>query len=93
MSGARRAKLRRDGQTPRSRVEDQLQVAAAAWGCGSLRGLAIMATILDDVIAREVAAAREVQEDGAPGQTWASIGADLGISKQAAQQRYGVKGA
>lgn len=88
-SSARRAQLRRQGVTARSITANTLTADATAWGgrggLAQLRGLAIVATILDEETAREVAEARE------DGHSWATIGAALGVSKQAAQQRYGVK--
>jgi len=50
-----------------------------------LRGLAILSAILDAAI-RDA-----VEQERAGGSSWATIGARLGISKQAAQQRFGVK--
>jgi len=49
----------------------------------TLKGLAIVATLLDDVTVRVVASSREL------GHSWADIGKAMNMSKQAAQQRYG----
>lgn len=73
----------------RENIENVLEGLAEGLGQESggepvnLRGLAIVATLLDDVTARSVNESREL------GYSWAEIGLALGISKQAAQQRFG----
>jgi len=56
-------------------------------GMAELQRLAAERAAIDAAIAREVRAMR------AAGFSWSAIGAELGISKQAAQQRYGDAGA
>lgn len=83
-----RAGMKRRGESVRSRTENSLEGIGVAWGDGDqLHGLAVLATILDEMIGREVTARRE-----APADSWAEIGAALGITKQAAQQRYRRQG-
>jgi hypothetical protein len=80
----RRDLLKDGGRTPRQETANTLTTIGLAWSNGDqLRGLAIVSTILDDAIRAEVASLRE---DGFT--PWAQIGASLGMSKQAAQQRY-----
>ena len=69
-----------------------LESNALAWSPeDTLHGLAIVSTVLDDLIASTVAELRKDAEDGRPMRSWSEIGASLGISKQATQQRYGDK--
>lgn len=84
MSTAHHRKMLKEGQTPRQETMGALSALGLAWSnSDALRGLAIVSTFLDDAIRAEVASLRE---DGFT--PWAEIGASLGMSKQAAQQRY-----
>lgn len=49
---------------------------------GQLYGLAALSTVIDDLLQEAVAEAR------ADGYSWADIGSALGMTRQAAQQRY-----
>lgn len=74
---------RRGRPDPHETLASSLQGLAMAYGGeDQLRGLAILATFLDDMIATEVAERREYC-------SWTEVGASLGVSKQAAQQKYG----
>jgi len=76
-------KLGKLGTTPRQLSTEDLASIGMVWSIDDrLRGLAIVSMFLDDATRAEVASLRE---DGTP---WAQIGASLGMSKQAAQQRY-----
>lgn len=60
-----------------------LDAQAEFWGEGQpLRGYARLSTILDERLAAEV------RQQRADGLSWAEIGEAIGISKQAAQQRF-----
>lgn len=76
--------------TPRDKTEQILDAHAAIWGGeDELAGLAVVRAILDELILAEVRELRDEDcEDGH--RSWAEIGASLGISKQAAQQRYRI---
>lgn len=78
-----RGHLIKKGQTHRSQLEDTLLTLAESWSHDHLHGLAILATVVDDLIARGV------HEQRLEGASWREVGEALGISKQAAQQRYG----
>lgn len=73
------------GETHRSRLEDALLGLAETWADDPVRGLAILAAAIQDLTTREV---QRQRRDGA---TWREVGEALGISKQAAQQRYDKK--
>lgn len=68
---------------------DHLEAAAQAheirWHAGELSELAEAREDLETLIAMSVGRAR------AAGETWAQIAASLGVTKQAAQQRYGAE--
>lgn len=87
---AARRKIAREDGTHRARIKQLLSGTCMGLGHadtpeeGRLLGLARASTLLDELIREEVAAARA---DGFL--SWAQIGAALGMSKQAAQQRYG----
>ncbi len=88
---ARRAADKRKGDSVRARVELSLSTVGLLWAgdaeqdCRELRGLAITAQILDDMTRAEVA---KMRDEGA---SWAEIGRALGVTRQAAHERYGVK--
>jgi hypothetical protein len=69
-------------QEARDNLEGTFDGLADAYAEDHLRGLAMLSTYLDDKIAAEVADLRSYNT------SWAEIGASLGISKQAAQQRF-----
>ncbi|MGO1563143.1 MAG: hypothetical protein ACTHW7_15110 [Actinomycetaceae bacterium] len=82
----------RDGMTYRERAELALSGLAGGWGREArigigptLNGLAVVSMMVDELIRSEVTEAREA------GASWTEIGEALGISKQAAQQRFTVK--
>ena len=84
MTTRRRNQLKELGATPRQLSTEDLASIGMVWSIDDrLRGLAIVSIFLDDAIRAEVASLRE---DGST--PWAQIGASLGMSKQAAQQRY-----
>lgn len=89
-SSARR-KIKREDGTWRNRVKDMLSSHAdtlgdyAAGDASSLVGLARASTLIDELMREAVATARA----GEAPLSWSEIGAALGMSKQAAQQRYG----
>jgi len=60
----------------------------AAGSAEDLRDLVALRAELDDAIA-EGARALHAGHDGAPGLSWTEIAAALGISRQAARQRFG----
>lgn len=66
---------------------DNIEAAAQAhelrWTAGELSALAEAREELETLIAMSVGRAR------AAGETWAQIAASLGVTRQAAQQRYG----
>lgn len=69
---------------PHDRFRVAVEGLAMAWGGGDqLRGLAVVATFLDDLTRQAV---REQRAEGAP---WSGIAESLGCSRQAAQQRFG----
>ena len=74
----------------RDLMAEQLEAEASTCGnhdlTGNLRvmnGLAAMSTLIDELIIVQVVEAR------ASGYPWSEIGAALGMTKQATQQRYG----
>lgn len=73
-------------QAQTASTEEQLHHAndeRAAWATEELRHVAAARRYLDELT---TAAVRSARIDGA---SWAQIGTGLGITKQAAQQRYG----
>lgn len=68
------------GATAYNAVRDLL---AGTEGLPTLRELRDLSALIDQGIAQNAAALRQV------GATWAEIGSALGISRQAAQQRFG----
>lgn len=89
----RSSRIVKDGElTEREAVKMRLSDMATAWGAADpalivdndLHGLAVLSTLLDEVIAEEVTHARE------SGASWSEVGRALGMSRQAAQQRFGV---
>lgn len=90
MPSASRSKIKREDGTWRARVKQILSNAASSLGDSShgdheLIGLARASTLLDELTREAVDRARS----GDAPLSWAEIGAALGVSKQAAQQRYG----
>lgn len=85
-----RRKIEREDGTHRARIKQQLSNVTGALGHADtpeeaqLVGLARASTLLDELTREAVAAARV---DG--NLSWSQIGAALGMTKQAAQQRYG----
>ena len=88
---ASRRKIEREDGTWRNRVKQMLSDTAGSLGddaagdASSLLGLARASTLLDELT-------REAEAEARAGEmplSWSEIGAALGISKQAAQQRYG----
>lgn len=85
-------KRSRNRLTYRERADTTLSGLAATWGREAhngfgpeLNGLAVVSAMVDEMIRTEVAEAREAEA------SWTEIGEALGISKQAAQQRFTVK--
>lgn len=66
---------------------DSLEMAAvahgSAWHAGELDNLATARKHVEELLAHAVTEARFA------GETWAQIGASIGMTRQAAQQRYG----
>lgn len=85
-----RRKIEREDGTWRNRVKELLRMHTESLGdyagdASTLLGLARASTLLDELTREAVAEAR----DGEAPLSWSEIGAALGMSKQAAQQRYG----
>lgn len=55
-------------------------------GFDGIQALVELAAVAEDMIANHV------RHERSAGASWASIGRTLGVSRQAAQQRYGSKG-
>lgn len=91
MASASRRKIAREDGTWRERGKRLFLGTALALAEDSSRdgwelvGLGRASTLLDELIAEAVAEARA----GEYPLSWTEIGAALGVSKQAAQQRYG----
>lgn len=69
---------------PEEGLRLNLSAEASGWGNGDdLAGLAMLSSVLDDLMTQEVARRRH------EGHTWADIGASLGVTRQAAHLRYG----
>ena len=74
----------------REAITQQLSIIASAsvgnpdlHDLTEINGLAALSTLIDELIVAQVVEAR------ASGYPWSEIGAALGMTKQAAQQRYG----
>jgi hypothetical protein len=80
----------RETRTQRALLEESIRSHASVLGLmredlGELHGLAALATLVDDLLVDSVADAR------IDGYSWAQIGEAAGMTRQAAQQRYGKR--
>jgi hypothetical protein len=78
----------KEKRSHRAILEEEIRSNASVLGLaredlGELHGLAALATLVFDLIADTVADARK------DGHSWAQIGEAIGMTRQAAQQRYG----
>lgn len=80
-----RGKSEKTVEEAAAKIMEGFRVQSCLFTKDELEGLAILNTLMTDTIKWVVAERRD------KGDSWSAIGKSLGISKQAAQQRFGKK--